>query len=258
MATDSTPGKAPEHRELDQKLAKLALLQDQLSARELELATLRAELHAFEAKYNKIVGVKFVELDKLEAEIAERLAATMQTPDARERATRARAEFERSEKAYESLAQKPRIFQPTKSLKDLFRQVAKLVHPDLAVDEKDRSLRTEYMAQANQAYSSGDENRLKAILSEWLSHPDNVVGGGIGADLVRTIRKIAQVTERMRAVDIELSQLRDSDLFQLRKRADESLGQERDLLEEMAASISAQISAKRNQLAGLGKATSPQ
>src|SRR6266849_1892277 len=85
----------PEERELAAKNADLAALNIQLAQRELDLTTLRVELHAFEQQYLRIVGVKFAEIDDLEAQIAEALnrrhpfdeAAHQRAADARTKAT---------------------------------------------------------------------------------------------------------------------------------------------------------------------------
>jgi hypothetical protein len=82
----------PEERELAAKTAELAVLETQLAQRELDIATFRVELHAFERRYLRIVGVKFVEIDVLEAQIAEALNRR----DPSDETSRPRAEQARS------------------------------------------------------------------------------------------------------------------------------------------------------------------
>ena len=60
----------PEEQELEKKLAELAALETALAGRELDLATNQAELHAFEREYLRIVGSRYTEIDRLEAQIA--------------------------------------------------------------------------------------------------------------------------------------------------------------------------------------------
>lgn len=43
------------------------------------------------------------------------------------------------------------------------------------------------------AYEAGDAERLQQILRAWEESPESITGGGIGAVLIRLIRKIAQV-----------------------------------------------------------------
>lgn len=49
-------------------------------------------------------------------------------------------------------------------LRGLFRTIARLVHPDLAVSEEDRVARNRMMSESNQAYENRDEARLIQIL----------------------------------------------------------------------------------------------
>ena len=66
----------PEERELSQKSAELSNLQILLAQRELDLTTLQAELHAFERHYFRAVGVRYAELDEVEAQIADLLSGS--------------------------------------------------------------------------------------------------------------------------------------------------------------------------------------
>ncbi|MCJ7555432.1 MAG: hypothetical protein MUP90_00775, partial [Gammaproteobacteria bacterium] len=51
-------------------------------------------------------------------------------------------------------------FKPSERLRTLYRELAKLVHPDLTTDEGDRARRTPLMVEVNAAYQAGDEARL--------------------------------------------------------------------------------------------------
>jgi peptidoglycan hydrolase CwlO-like protein len=74
MSQHLTRRKTPEEAELDQKKAKLASLESELVQRELDLATLQGELRNFEARYLRIVGARYADLDDIEAQIAEAIA----------------------------------------------------------------------------------------------------------------------------------------------------------------------------------------
>ncbi len=187
---------SPEARELDKKKAELAGLQARLAERELDLTTLRAELHSFEGTYLRMVGSRLAELDEIEAQIAEaRSRNKPKDQQAQERASQARAQAEESAQAVEAEQETGRRepFKPSENLKKLYREVAKRIHPDLATDESERKRRHELMAEANRAYEEGDAARLEAILRDWESSPESVKGEGPGAELVRVIRKIAQI-----------------------------------------------------------------
>ena len=220
----------PEERELEAKRAILRALEIDLAQQELNLATLQGALRAFEASYYRAVGPLYRELDEIEAQTAEAFARQRPNDSAlRGRAAAARAKAcETAEATAVALASKNRPdFTPTDDLKSLYREVAKRVHPDLATDEANRVRRTNLMAEANEAYAQGDIDRLRAILDRWESSPENVDGVGVAAELIRTIRKIHQVEQRLAAIATQLEALTLSKLHQLsvsmkRMRLDET------------------------------------
>ncbi len=251
MSTDITLMQTPEEAELKHKLAELAALETELAQRELDLATLQAELHFFETRYLHIVGVRYAELDEIKAQIAEAQASLNPTDETiRKRAERARAQAQESAQTT-AAAQQPSLpgdFKPSENLKKLYREVAKRIHPDLATHEKERARRQELMAEANRAYEAGDEARLQAILREWESSAESIKGEGIGAELVRVIRKIAQVKERLRAIDSEIEALKNSDLYRLREKVEKAAQEGRDLLADMATRLDVEIADARQRL----------
>ena len=244
----------PEEQELLEKQADLASLESILAQKELDLATLTAELQAFESRYIRIVGIKFLELDHINAEIAEFLAA--QHPhdqDAQKNAEAARAKAD--ETAFETgdipLREKFERFRPTEELQSLYRRIAKKVHPDLAIDPKDRERRTKIMSEVNQAYEEGDVERLKAILQEWETSPEAIEGEDIGARLVRTIRMIACIRRRIAEIEKNLNQLMHSDLYDLMMKVSQAADEGRDLLVEMVDKIDQEIKLARSNLNNL-------
>jgi hypothetical protein len=242
---------SPEARELDKKRAELAGLEVRLAERELDLATLQAELRSFEGTYLRVVGSRLAELDEIEAQIGE--AGARNKPkdrEAQERASQARAQAQESARAVEAEREigKREPFTASEDLKRLYREVAKRIHPDLATDESERKRRHELMAEANRAYEERDAARLEAILRDWESSPESVKGEGPGAELVRVIRKIAQVEGRLGAISAEIARLEESDLHQLKKQVDQAKEEGRDLLAEMAARVDQQVVEARGRL----------
>jgi DnaJ-domain-containing protein 1 len=127
--------------------------------------------------------------------------------------------------------------------------VAKCIHPDLATDENNRVRRQHFMAEANQAYEDGNEARLREILREWGNSPELVEGDGVGAELVRVIRKIAQIESRLQAIESIIAQLRLSDLFRLKTEVEKAEADGTDFLEEMASKLDRQIADAKSLLA---------
>lgn len=252
MTTEIARQLTPEERELEKKKAELAALEERLAQRELELATLQGELHAFEQRYLSIVGVKYAELDEVEAQIAE-AQARLNPRDAnvQDRAEQARQQARESSESVGDThsAPTPRDFRPSDELKRLYREAAKLVHPDLGEEEADRVRRTRVMAEINRAYAAGDEESLRRILREWQTSPDSVKGQDPGAQLIRVIRKIAQVETRLLSVDAAMEELKKSDLHQLKVQVEEAEEEGRDLLGEMSAKLDIQVKEAKEQLA---------
>ena len=258
MSTDLVRLLTPEERELARKQAELAALEARLAERELEFATLQAELGSFERRYLAIVGARYADLDEIEARIAEILAR--QSPHdfvAGERAQRARTQAQDSAQATGGVREQPipARFIAAESLRSLYRTVAKAVHPDLAGDAAQRARREKLMAQANLAYERGDENALRAVLQDWELSPESVAGDGIGAELVRLIRKITAAEDRLSGIDAEVEQLRDSELHEVMARTEAAEAGGRDLLAEMAAQVDADIAAARQRLEELTRGT---
>jgi DnaJ-domain-containing protein 1 len=220
MSSNLTRRLTPEEQELEKKRRELSTRETELAERELELTTLQAELHSFEREYLRVVGSRYTELDRIEAQIAE----------------------------YMAYLESSRDFKPSESLKKLYREVAKRIHPDLATDEEERQRRQNLMAEANQAYEDGDDERLRAILHGWESSPESVKGEGAAAELIRTIRKIAQSQERLKTIQEEIEDLEQTELYQLKTKVITAQQAGQDLLAEMTFQLDEQIVAAKQQL----------
>jgi DnaJ-domain-containing protein 1 len=213
----------PEDEELEKKLAELTALETELIQRELDLTTVHAELHSFEREYLQIVGSRYIELERIEAQITE----------------------------YIAYLESSRDFNPSDSLKKLYREVAKRIHPDLTTDEAEKVRRQQLMVEANQAYEAGDEEKLKAILHDWESSSESVKGKGIAAELIRVIRKIAQCRDRLKTIEKEIESLEQTELYQLKTQVFTAKEIGQDLLAEMAQHLDEQIAEALQRLTEL-------
>jgi hypothetical protein len=245
----------PEDEELRRKKAELSLLESQLVDRELYLTSVRSDLAVFERKYVRAVGQLYAELDEIEAKTAEEFARNLpQNVQAQSAAGRARDRAAASRSAVDlSLAAgaAANANSQSQSLRSLYREVAKRIHPDLAIDSADRARRQRLMADANRAYEEGDEDRLRAILEEYEISPETVSGEGTAAELVRVIRKIAQIQRRLEQIKWEVQELRESELWELKTRVEQAAEAGRDLLAEIAEDLTAQIAISRERLESL-------
>jgi chromosome segregation ATPase len=260
MPADLFPILTPEEEELRRKQAELAALERQLAERELELATLRAELDRIQHAYMAQVGLKYAELDRIEARISELLAASDPgDEDLQARAAEAQTRAEESEQATRGIEPSRELlksFTPSDSRKDLFRQAAKELHPDLAESDDDRAIRTRVMAEVNRAYAAGDEDRIRQILRDWRVRPESVRGEGTMADLQRVLRKLAQVRGRLKTIDSEFEDLRQSPAYKLREQLELATKEGRDLFAELAERVAIDTVAARTRLDSLEEAMS--
>ena len=241
----------PEEQELRAKQAALAALEGELAGRELDLATLRARLNAFEKQYTSVVGKCYAELDEVLAELAEAEARlNPNDPATAQKAAEGRQQARESARAADAVNDTGPLpfFEPSETLKKLYRRAAKTLHPDLGDSNDDRTRRHGFMTRANQAYEDGDEDALRAVLRDWESSPESVSGEGVGADLVRTIRKISRVQERLRVIDAEIASLGSSNMFKLHAKTVTCESSGRDLLSEMASRLAGETAAARARL----------
>src|SRR5438105_4662106 len=167
-----------EERELGKRRAELAALETELTQRELDLATLQAELHAFESQYLKIVGSRYAELEEIEARMAEAQRKAYEQDDREEAEDAAWS-------VSDELSCGQTKFHASERLKKLYREVARKFHPDLAVDEQERTHRHQLMIAVNRAYETGSEERLQTLLEAEVNCPELTRGSDIVAELVQ-------------------------------------------------------------------------
>jgi len=244
--------KSPEEIELAKKRLELSDLIEEQSLIERELAAIKAEIRIFERSYEQMLGGRISELEQLEWQISGLLG----TGEAEEEHHKY---FHTSEQETSSsrftrttlLDDDPdsTTILEEKSLKALYREVAKLIHPDLSSDDHERFRRQELMAHANMAYQEGNRTQLQRILKEWRLGPETAKGLDIGAELIRMIRQIAQTRQNIKSLNRRIDELRHSDIYRFRQRVDDGLIDGIDLLAEMAATVDLDIAKARKRLA---------
>jgi hypothetical protein len=248
----------PGAEELVRRKAELLVLSRQLLERERGLAAFRGELHAFETSYRKALGARYARLD----ELAERLDETALDnghhpgePDEDDDGPADRypgqglpggQNWAWGEREPD---REPEQRAPVgDDVKRLFRQLARLIHPDLAGDAQERERRTNLMVAANDAYEQGDVAALERLLEDWHASPEAVTGSGAAAELERTLRRIAQVEASMRRIDEELAELDASAMGWLRRRVEKADREGWDLLAHMVRELDRQISEAQLEL----------
>lgn len=231
--------------------AELEFLTQELSELELELATAQAEIAEFTRRYHTLIGTRMATLDELRAELATRHAeadaadfeASQEAEAARERADHTRRESTRFEQIIYETAQP---FAPTGDVKKLFRKLAQKIHPDRASSEADRVWRTQLMSEANRAYKAGDEAALLEVLTLWQEGAAHRATRTADDDLLTG--QLARLKKRIAAIEAELNKLFGSRLYELFTATNIARRTKRDLLQEMADRLDADIALVRAQL----------
>ena len=246
MTTEIILQQTPDAAALPEKREQLAAVRNKLAERESELAQIRAQLTTFEGRYLRQVGILYAELDELEARIAEREVALYDSDSARQRAEETRRQAQETHDAAFGEAREAEEFDPPPSLKTLFREVAKRIHPDFARDDAEQKHFTLLMASANQAYKRGDTETLQRLLDDHLEINASIVGEDDVAELLRITRQIRHAERDIAILDAERHTLLAGEIAQLFLDAEAAGREHRDLLTELASSLREQIAdAKR-------------
>lgn len=245
---------APEEIELNKKRKVLDRLKDRLATSEEEMAELRAELEQFEAQYSMEVGRLYADLDEIDAQIAEE-EAKLHPEDAeiKARAEEARKRAEESAEADDEENWQYCSFkwQPTSEAKKAYHKLARIIHPDLALDAEEKAKRHDLMTRLNDAYSAGDQNLLNKLVEEYRDSPDLVKGDSIGDELIRTIRQISQVKNRLKELCEEKLKIELSELYILKEKVCREMLEGRNLLKQMAERTKTHIKKSERRLQNL-------
>lgn len=225
-----------EQREAEAKRAELQMLEDAVAARETELALLQSGVREFELNYLEAVGQKFDELAEIEKQIAAVLGHQVVDDD-----YTISHELECGQTK----------FHAAENLKKLYREVARLCHPDLAGNEQEREYRHKLMIAANQAYEAGAEERLQALLSTETSFVELTRQSAAALDLVQVLRAISTTEERLREIEAEIARVRNSELFRLKLRADRAAEVGHNFLLDLISQVERQIRKSTNRLTTL-------
>jgi uncharacterized protein YydD (DUF2326 family) len=225
-----------EQRELAAKRAELKTLEDTLAARESELARRQAAVREFELSYLEVVGQKFDELAAIEKQIAETLGQQVADEDST---------------ISQELECGQTKFHASENLKKLYREVARLCHPDLAGNEQEREQRHKLMIAANQAYEAGAEARLQALLSAEANFAELTRQSNTALDLVQALRALAATQERLAELEAELARVKNSELYRLQQRAERAAAIGHNFLQELVSQVERQIRKSQNRLTTL-------
>jgi hypothetical protein len=247
--------------------SEVLALREQLARLEQEHADLRVELNEFELLYNARVGPIEAQLAeaqlhideyKLRIELVQWRGKSLSPIQLEaEVEHRLRAERERAE-AIHANADIARSFVPPPpidpaadlDLKQVYRELAKRTHPDLATGEADRTVRSQRMVDVNALYAKQDLEGLRRILRQMET-------GRLAPDetpeqrLARLKDEQLRLDAAIRHVKVEITDLNRDPLMVLKLEA--ALGRSRgyDVLAEVAQQTQAKLLDAEIELQGL-------
>ncbi len=107
------------------------------------------------------------------------------------------------------------------TLRQLYRALARLVHPDLAEDSRDQARRETVMRMANAARDAGDVEQLRRLLAIW-ARPDD---GPRPRELDAMRARIAQLRVEIGELRRQLAQSRKTSIGSLLRRGEADIRQ---------------------------------
>jgi len=241
--TTLVPTNRHRDREIEGLRARVAELESSFDERSKEAIRTRSALDGFRIRYRSEVGLLHEELDRIELDLAEAELGILKERLADEPPPPGEPAGDRIEVPPRSLT--------SDAVRKLFRDVAKVIHPDLAEDDQTRDRRHSLMIEANRAYALGDEEQLRAILDAWERSPESVQGTDLDATRLRLERRIAQIEEQLSLLDSELAEMQASSLWKLKSMVDEEAAKGKDLVQDMVRRLKRDILVASNRLDAL-------
>jgi len=225
--------------DIDGLRARASELETAYGERDAEITKARTHLAEFRIRYRREVGELHEQLEELERAIAEAELGEFAK----------RLDDEGGPSAGASPAPESAARALTSDVvRKLFRDVAKMIHPDLASDDRTRDRRHALMIEANRAYALGDEERLRMILDAWEKSPESVQGDDPDAARLRLERRIAQIEEQLVVCSRELADLHESPLWKLKVMVDAAEARGKNLIADQVRRLKRDITAARNRL----------
>jgi hypothetical protein len=256
--------------DLNQLELEVAAAREQLAQLEQEHADLTMDLRGFELLYQARVGPVQAQLEAAQLHIAEyklriellrfrgralapsQLEAEVewQLREQRRHAESTETEAQAAQNKWSAIAADQPDPAAHLDLKQLYRELAKRLHPDLTPDPAERVVRSQRMAQVNELYAQHQLDALRQILRD-VTLDQARVRENDEQRLRRLKYERTQLTESIRRFKSEIAELERSALLQLKIEYALQKARGHNVLDEMADRMRAQVQLAQNELAEL-------
>jgi hypothetical protein len=251
VKTDTRRTPAIEEIELEKKREELDALKRRLARLERIAANLRLEIGTIGRMYSSVLDPKIRERNELEMRLSQSHGIPNEAPRTEEHSGDSFSYNPHDVEAEdESTGKGSGVSEDgeRESFKELYRRVAKTIHPDLSTNEEEKKWRQRLMAEANSAYAKKDRKSLRAILRQWEDGPVSRQDRDFSEELTLVLRDISWVLERTCVIEAEIDKLKKSGLYLLLQEIEKADSEGIDLLDAMVRRIDEEILSLRNRL----------
>lgn len=240
--------------------AEVSKRQERVAQLEFELSDTSADLARFEQELERRLGPLQRRQAELEQELAEARREAARRAQWGERLDAEEPPIDVEEQFRRTWTQRPKEPEPPQEqpiseelkneMRSLFRSLAKRFHPDLVTDPNEKRWRVKMMAEVNEAYAAQN----LAALRKLAERPDRIEEPRpkTREQLVAELRgEIVRLDRVIRSLERRLQELINSHTVQLMLEVTIAARSGRDLLDEMAKDLRAEIARLEVELASL-------
>jgi hypothetical protein len=256
--------------DLNQLDAEVLAVREQLARLEQERADLLMEVRDFELLYHARVGPLQARLEEAQLHIAEyklridlvrfrgrslapsQLEAEVeaQLRNQRQRAEAIGAEAHAAQIEWASTPHDQPDPTLELNLKQVYRELAKRVHPDLSSDAAERDVRSQRMAQVNDLYAQHQLEALRRMLRE-VDVEHSRLNESVEDRWTRLKHEQVQLIAAIHRVKAEIADLNRSSMLQLKIEYALQKARGRDVLAEVIVQIETQLRTAEEELSRL-------
>lgn len=241
------------YEKLERLRAELKVRQEELIEAEAERADQLADVVAFEQQVESKIGHLLDELAALELTVRDynqRLNRIRNKASFGVAVDNVEEQFRRTWEKPPPKPVKPPTTPPTpvdeRQVKQMYRQLARRFHPDLASDPQERAYRTEKMAAINDAYAARSLAELVALAEgvDMAGFSPTSQGQTEGQMIEALEEELRRIERRLKAIRFEIANVTNRSSVQLSMEAKIARRQGRDLLAEMRADLELKVAKK--------------